>query len=146
MAGPTRHPGAKETRMRGSEVRSLLHPFLLLLIFERPGHGYDLIDRLAGLGVPDVEPGHVYRTLRALERDQSVVSLWETAEPGPARRRYELTAKGRADLQSWTARLSHLDRVIDGCLTRWTRASQARNAPARAAWPPDARHPSAVSP
>ena len=33
--------------MHGSEVRGLLHPFLLLLIFERPGHGYDLIERLA---------------------------------------------------------------------------------------------------
>lgn len=130
--------------MRGSEVRSLLSPFLLLLIFERPGHGYDLIDRLAGLGVPDVEPGHVYRTLRSLERDQSVVSLWETTEPGPARRRYELTAKGRADLQSWTARLSNLDRVIDGCLTRWTKASQARGTPPRGAWHPNVCQPNVV--
>jgi PadR family transcriptional regulator, regulatory protein PadR len=110
--------------MQGTEIRSLLHPFLLLLISERPGHGYDLIDRLASLGVPDVEPGHAYRVLRALERDGSVASVWETTDPGPARRRYELTAKGCADLHAWTDRLAQLARVIDGCLVRCARASQ----------------------
>jgi poly-beta-hydroxybutyrate-responsive repressor len=109
--------------MHGSEVRSLLHPFLLLLIFERPGHGYELIDRLTCLGVPDVEPGHVYRVLRSLERDRLLVSDWVTAGAGPARRRYELTARGRADLEAWTSRLSQLDHVIDTCLDRWARAS-----------------------
>ena len=105
--------------MYGSELRSLLHPFLLLLIFERPGHGYELIERLGRLGVADVEPGHVYRVLRGLERDCSVASAWETARGGPARRRYELTAKGRADLEAWVDRLSRLDGVIDNCLDRW---------------------------
>jgi len=97
----------------------------LLLIFERPGHGYELIDRLAALGVPDVEPGHVYRVLRALERDRSLVSVWETRDPGPARRRYELTDKGRGELQSWTARLTRLDQVIGACLQRWAQAHAA---------------------
>ncbi|MEV0804847.1 helix-turn-helix transcriptional regulator [Micromonospora sp. NPDC050200] len=104
--------------MHGRELRGLLHPFLLLLILERPGHGYDLIDRLEALGMPDVEPAHVYRVLRGLERDRSLISMWETAEPGPARRRYELTAKGRADLRSMIGRLAQLDQVIGACLRR----------------------------
>ena len=54
--------------MTGTEVRGLLHPFLLLLLLERAGHGYDLIERLTGLGIPDVEPSHAYRVLRSLER------------------------------------------------------------------------------
>ncbi|MGR6320169.1 helix-turn-helix transcriptional regulator [Micromonospora soli] len=104
--------------MYGRELRGLLHPFLLLLIFERPGHGYDLIDRLRALGMPDVEPGHVYRVLRGLERDRSLTSVWETGGAGPARRCYELTAKGRNDLRSWRVRLAQLDRVIGACLRR----------------------------
>lgn len=106
--------------MVGRELSALLHPFLLLLIYERPGHGYDLIDRLEALGMPDVEPGHVYRVLRGLERDRSLVSSWETDEAGPARRRYELTAKGGNDLRLWIARLAQLDQVIDACLKRST--------------------------
>jgi poly-beta-hydroxybutyrate-responsive repressor len=120
--------------MHGSELRNLLHPFLLLLITERPGHGYDLIERLSGLGVADVEPGHVYRVLRGLERDHSVASAWETGCGGPARRRYELTAKGRADLQAWVDRLSRLDGVIDNCLVRWARTGRVGESPAG---PPD---------
>ncbi|GAB3330685.1 helix-turn-helix transcriptional regulator [Micromonospora halotolerans] len=104
--------------MYGRELRGLLPPFLLLLILERPGHGYDLIDRLSAMGMPDVEPGQVYRVLRGLERDRSLISVWETAGAGPARRRYELTAEGRQALRSWTVRLAQLDQVIGACLRR----------------------------
>jgi PadR family transcriptional regulator, regulatory protein PadR len=110
--------------MGGRELSALLHPFLLLLIYERPGHGYDLIDRLEELGMPDVEPGHVYRVLRGLERDRSLISSWETDEAGPARRRYELTVKGGDDLRLWIARLAQLDQVIDACLKRSAKAFQ----------------------
>lgn len=109
--------------MQGSEPRNLLPPLLLLLIFDRPGHGYDLIERLGGLGAAGVEPGHAYRVLRGLERDGSVASAWETPGTGPARRRYELTAKGRADLEAWVEQLSQLGTVIEACLARWARAT-----------------------
>ncbi|MFR9775720.1 helix-turn-helix transcriptional regulator [Micromonospora sp. MS34] len=104
--------------MYGRELRGLLHPFLLLLILERPGHGYDLIDRLKAMGLSDVEPGYVYRVLRGLERERSLISGWETAGAGPARRCYRLTAKGRDDLRSCVARLAQLDQVIGVCLQR----------------------------
>ena len=108
--------------MTGTEVRGLLHPFLLLLLLERAGHGYDLIERLAALGVPDVDPSHAYRVLRALERDRLVASTW-IAGCGAARRRYELTAAGRADLSEWAERLSRLDQVVGDCVARFTRAA-----------------------
>ncbi|GAA2710888.1 helix-turn-helix transcriptional regulator [Micromonospora olivasterospora] len=117
--------------MHGRELRGLLHPLLLLLIFERPGHGYDLIERLDAMGVSDVEPGHVYRVLRGLERDRSVSSAWETAGAGPARRCYRLTAKGRGDLRSWFVELAQLNQVIDACLRRSADAfDRARRVPA----------------
>ncbi|MFD2764923.1 helix-turn-helix transcriptional regulator [Micromonospora eburnea] len=104
--------------MHGRELRGLLSPFLLLLIFERPGHGYDLIERLAAMGVSDVEPGHVYRVLRGLERDRSVTSVWETDGAGPARRCYTLTAQGRDDLRTWVAHLTYLNQVVHACVRR----------------------------
>jgi poly-beta-hydroxybutyrate-responsive repressor len=106
--------------MRGRELHGLLRPFLLLLVGERPGHGYDLIDRLQRLGMPDLDPGQVYRVLRGLERDRLLISTWETAEAGPVRRRYELTAAGCADLRAWTARLAGLNELIGTYLRRST--------------------------
>ncbi|ACZ00102.1 MULTISPECIES: PadR family transcriptional regulator [Thermomonospora] len=111
--------------MEGSEVRGLLRPFLLLLIFERPGHGYELIERLEGLGAEDVEPAHVYRVLRGLERKRLVASSWVPSDSGPARRRYELTPDGAAELESWMGRLARLGQVLERCLGRWGKVSQA---------------------
>lgn len=110
--------------MEGNEIRSLLHPFLLLLIYERPGHGYDLIERLARMGVPHVEPGHAYRVLRSLERARLLRSAWEDSRTGPARRRYELTGEGMADLEAWVPRLAAFARVLDSCVERWSEASR----------------------
>lgn len=105
--------------MNGCEARSLLHPYLLLLIHERPAHGYELIERLGRLGVSDVEPGHAYRVLRGMERERLVVSTWVASRTGPARRRYELTQEGVRDLREWVPRMTHLGEVIASFLTRW---------------------------
>ncbi|MER7362696.1 PadR family transcriptional regulator [Nonomuraea wenchangensis] len=110
--------------MSGSDVRGLLPPFLLLLICERPGHGYDLIERLARLGASDAEPGQVYRALRSLERAGHLASVWVASEAGPARRRYELTTGGMAELQAWMRRLIEVRQLLETCLTRWSRISQ----------------------
>lgn len=117
--------------MEGNEIRGLLHPFLLLLIYERPGHGYELIERLAGLGVDGVEPGHAYRVLRGLERGRLLTSVWEASGTGPARRRYELTPEGVADLEAWIPRLAGFGQVLESCLARWARARPVRALPGR---------------
>src|SRR5690606_10578573 len=91
--------GGRRGIVCGSEMRGMLRSFLLLLIHRRPAHGYDLIERLTAMGVEDVEPGHAYRVLRALERERLLTSRWVPSDAGPARRRYELTAEGLAELR-----------------------------------------------
>lgn len=108
--------------MEGGERRGLLSPILLLLIWKRPSHGYDLIDRLGRLGVAGVEPGHVYRLLRALERDKCLVSSWIASQNGPPRRTYEITASGLSDLKAAMIRLRHLGDVLRACAALWDEA------------------------
>src|SRR5215469_3159917 len=105
--------------MYGSELRGLLPPLLLLLIRERPAHGYHLTERLADLGVGGVESGHVYRVLRSLERDGMVASAWTASGSGPARRQYALTPRGAVHLDTLMGRLTELDEVLATCLQRW---------------------------
>jgi len=95
-----------------ARVERFVEPALLLLLREQPTHGYDLLERLPELtGEQRVEMGNLYRLLRGLEDEGIVSSEWDAGSPGPAKRRYELTAAGRLLLDQWaTALRSSQDR------------------------------------
>ncbi len=89
-----------------ARVERFAEPALLLLLRERPAHGYDLLERLPELtGEPRVEMGNLYRLLRALEEEGLVSSEWDASSPGPAKRRYALTAAGTQLLDHWARAL-----------------------------------------
>src|SRR5919202_2237936 len=85
-----------------ARVERFVEPAVLLLLAERPRHGYELIEELPELlGEERVDVGNLYRFLRALEEDGIVESEWSADLPGPARRTYRLTAPGRRLLDRW---------------------------------------------
>ncbi len=85
-----------------ARVERFTEPALLLLLRERPAHGYDLMERLPELtGEERVEMGNLYRLLRALEEEGLVSSEWDATSPGPAKRRYALTEAGARLLDQW---------------------------------------------
>jgi DNA-binding PadR family transcriptional regulator len=92
-----------------ARVERFAEPALLSLIADGATHGYELLDRLPPLLRGErVDVGNVYRILRGLEEDGLVVSEWRGDLPGPAKRTYELTADGRAALDSWRESLESL--------------------------------------
>lgn len=97
-----RHASEAETSgpERLTQPRSLLKISLLLLLWDGPGHGYDLISRLGSFGFEWDDTGAVYQALRRLEDGLLVASTWDLPTgPGPARRVYELTASGKEQLE-----------------------------------------------
>ncbi|GHH53208.1 PadR family transcriptional regulator [[Pseudomonas] boreopolis] len=82
-------------RMRGG--RALAHGdlrlLLLALIEQQPRHGYELIRLIAEMfaGVYTPSPGAVYPTLAQMERHG-----WIEADSEDGRKRYAITAAGRA--------------------------------------------------
>ena len=110
-------PGHWGVRAR---VERFSEPALLLLLRERPTHGYELLEALPALtGDARVDMGNVYRVLRALEEDGLVSSRWEAGEPGPAKRTYELTAAGRRLLDEWATALRRSRERVDTFLARY---------------------------
>jgi PadR family transcriptional regulator, regulatory protein PadR len=104
-----------------ARVERFVEPALLLLLRERPMHGYELIERLpevAGDGLR-VDVGNLYRILRALEEDGLVTSEWSADLPGPAKRTYELTEAGTRLLDQWAESLREARRVLDEFLDRY---------------------------
>jgi PadR family transcriptional regulator PadR len=110
-------PGHWDVRAR---VERFVEPSLLLLLRERPLHGYELIERLpevAGEGRVDV--GNLYRLLRSLEAEGLVSSEWSAELPGPAKRTYELTEEGRRLLDRWAEALRQAQSDVQGFLDRY---------------------------
>ncbi len=75
--------------------RNYLRPCLLLCLAEGTAHGYELLEQVAALGMDLVDPGGLYRCLRAIDDEGLVRSAWQPSSSGPARRTYELTDEGR---------------------------------------------------
>ncbi len=104
-----RRGGHERCCPEGRRIRGFLQPWLLLLLAEKPAHGYELIERLAqGEEVPAVDPGFLYRTLRQFEEEGLVRSVWDTEGRGPARRIYEITDDGVEYLHAWAAGIRRL--------------------------------------
>src|SRR5438094_4078701 len=113
MVGPG-HWGGRARVERFSE------PALLLLLRERPTHGYELLEALPSVtGEARVDMGNLYRVLRGLEEDGLVTSRWEAGEPGPAKRTYELTAAGARLLDEWANALRRSRERVDTFLERY---------------------------
>ena len=123
-----RHPRRTRTRRQTrpghwhvrARVERFVEPSLLLLLRERPLHGYELIERLpevAGEGRIDV--GNLYRLLRSLEAEGLVSSEWSAELPGPAKRTYELTDEGRLLLDRWAEALRQAQNDVQGFLDRY---------------------------
>jgi PadR family transcriptional regulator PadR len=103
-----------------ARVERFVEPALLLLLRERPVHGYELIERLPELaGDIRIDVGNLYRILRALEEEGLVTSEWSADLPGPAKRTYELTEAGTRLLDQWATSLREARHVIDGFLARY---------------------------
>lgn len=102
--------------MHTCEPRHFLQSCLLLLLRERPSHGYELVERLDARGFADPDPAGVYRALRISERDGLTRSTWCHSAAGPARRSYHLTPKGLATLDRVVIDLTQTRDALDSYL------------------------------
>jgi poly-beta-hydroxybutyrate-responsive repressor len=103
-----------------ARVERFVEPTLLLLLRERPLHGYELLERIPELGVEGrVDIGNLYRLLRSLEQEGLVRSEWSADLPGPAKRTYELTAEGKRLLDRWAEALRRAQGTIESFLERY---------------------------
>ena len=104
--------------------RNYLRPCLLLLLAEGTSHGYELLDQVSELGLERVDPGGLYRCLRAMDEEGLVRSTWEPSASGPARRTYELTDEGREWLHVVAGSLAEVARTLATYRRRYQRVAE----------------------
>ncbi len=101
------------------KMERLLEICLLLLLFDGEGYGYGLIEQLSDFGFSgdDLNIGSLYRTLRKMEDQDMVSSVWKEAGQGPKRRVYTITKKGKLELHIWIGvlkeRKARIEQVIE---------------------------------
>ena len=87
--------------MRSEALKGHLDMLLLAALSNRPGHGYEVLNRLAAMsgGVFEQSEGTIYPALHRLER-MGMLTSSTTMHQGRTRRIYELTPVGRSALDS----------------------------------------------
>ncbi len=96
--------------------KNWLVPVALLTLREKSSHGYELMDRIAGFGFEQINPGTLYRALRKMEKEGLCESEWETSNgggSGAACRTYSVTDAGETYLESWAEECKKYQRVLD---------------------------------
>jgi poly-beta-hydroxybutyrate-responsive repressor len=115
----SRPPRPPDAQAEGALPRSYLRPCLLLMLAEGPSHGYELLEQVRRLGLRGAEPSALYRTLRAMEREELVSSYWQMSRSGPARRTYLLSEAGHDALRSSVDSLQDVQRLLANVLDRY---------------------------
>lgn len=97
-----------------------LQTCLLLLLRERPAHGFVLVERMRAFSERFSDRGTVYRLLRGLEREGLVRSTWRAATPiAPPRHVYRITTKGIVRLAARAEDLEAAHRELHSFLDRY---------------------------
>ena len=95
-AQPAEHATAA-TGPSAPGVERFAEPAVLLLLRERPMHGYELLELLPPLvGEERIDVGNLYRFLRTLEEEGVVASEWSADLPGPGEAHVPADRRGRA--------------------------------------------------
>jgi PadR family transcriptional regulator PadR len=129
-----RHGGEHPCTCAMGNLYRFVEPVVLLLLKKKgASYGYDLAGEIEQYALTDaeIERGALYRTLRQLELNGNVVSEWEVAETGPARRVYRLTPQGERHLGEWAVVLDHLASAMNRFVKEANKELAAVKSPAR---------------
>jgi PadR family transcriptional regulator, regulatory protein PadR len=118
MCGHCSDP-SESCRCRGRRVPGFLQPRLLLKLAQKPSHGYELMDLLSQQEEVTPDPGNLYRILRNLEDEGLVQSSWDTDNPGPARRVYQITRQGLDYLHILALEVKDTSRRLESFLSEY---------------------------
>lgn len=103
-------------RGQGRFRRGWVESFVLLIIAEKPSHGYEIANKLSDFGVILTgigQMGNLYRTLAKLEEMGFVVTDWDTTDSGPSKKVYKITEDGMIFLKNSKEEFEEFKKIID---------------------------------
>ena len=106
---------------KSHKMERFLEVCLLVLLYDEVGYGYGLIEELEyfGFSREELNVSTLYRTLRKMEKENLVTSLWEEGGPGPRRRVYKITKDGKVHLDQWITVLESRKKRIEKVIKKY---------------------------
>jgi len=87
--------------------RASLPMLILSVLAVAPRHGYGISQALVSAGLQPIKGAQLYPALVRLEDEGAITARWEQGGSGPARKVYELTAAGSAQVEELRAQWRH---------------------------------------
>lgn len=112
-------------------LKGTLDMLVLRALTDGPSHGYGVMQRLRERSgsVLDVEEGSLYPALHRLAKRKLVRSRWGRSENNRRARFYEITARGRRELELEVASWTRMARAIGAVLRGPGTSAVAEDAP-----------------
>lgn len=110
-------------------LKGVLTLLLLRLLAERESYGYEVVQRLRGVGLSGITEGTVYPALSRLQREGRIDSRLVPSSSGPARKYYRPTPAGHAALNAGTADWRSLADLVNAVLAGPTPSTPTEGSP-----------------
>jgi DNA-binding PadR family transcriptional regulator len=103
----------------GKTLPRLLRPGIMAVLAKEQTHGYQIAQVLSDLlmfegRAPDT--AGIYRALKEMQDEGLVISHWQTAQAGPAKKLFEITPEGMECLNNWKKTLRDYRTAVDELL------------------------------
>ena len=88
----------QDSKWESQLKKGLLDYFVLLVLADKPAHGYGIAAALRAIDAFEVGEGTLYPLLARLAKRDLVKAAWVTEGAGPAKKVYTITRKGRKEI------------------------------------------------
>jgi len=99
----------------GYPEKRWLQFMILRVVYEKPTYGYKIIKRIEEItyGRHKIKSGTMYTTLKRMEKEGLLRSVWKKSESGPDSREYSTTEKGEKYLKRWLEMIIERKKMMD---------------------------------
>ena len=118
VCNPRNDKELSECAQLGKTLSRLSQPTILTILAasDEPLHGYVIVQLAADspmFGGSKPDPTGIYRTLKSMEEQGLLSSVWDTPKSGPAKRAFTLTKEGKKTLRRWIDSLACYQATIE---------------------------------
>ena len=104
---------------KGYSLDKFLQPNILTLLAKQDLHGYSIIQELEDKNLyygNQIDQAGVYRTLKILQNRGMIISEWDLAGTGAAKKVYRITEKGLDCLRHWIVTLEDYKKTLEATI------------------------------